>query len=203
MTDQDTIKDDLAFLKHLVSDSGRVEKSAGEAFLSAGVLFGAQCFLQYAQWVGAITPPPLLSLAFGVMPSLIFTAHMIYMTIRDRNLGPKAVGGRALSAAFTSAGLANLFIASAFGYVALKEKSMMIWMLYPIALCAFQGAVWYTAYFIRKRLWMAFASAGWFLASVGATFTIGTSTFLLILGVTIFFVMGGSGYQMIREAKAR
>ncbi len=78
----------------------------------------------------------------------------------------------------------------------------MIWLFYPCMVCALQGAVWYVAYMIRRKLWLACASGGWFLTTLALGFTIrDTGTYVLILGLALLFLMGGSGWYMMHQAK--
>lgn len=198
------LKDDLAFMKALVLEGGRSEMAGGQAFLVAGLLFGAQCFLQWAQVIGWLVGPQYLYLAIVVLPSVIFLIFVIYLSIKERHNGPKGVASRAINAAFTSAGIANLFISSAFGYTAVIEKSMTIWLLYPVVICTVQGSVWYIAYMIRKKLWLALVSAAWFVTSMALTFLLkSVADYLLVLGLALTFVMGGSGYYMMRLASKK
>jgi hypothetical protein len=196
-----TAKDDLAFMKALVFDGGRSEMAGGQAFFVAGLCFGAQCFLQWAQAIGLLVAPVLVYLTIAVLPSVIFLGFVIYLSLKERNAGPKPVAARAVNAAFTSAGIGNLFISSAFGYTASIEKSMTVWLLYPVVICVFQGAVWYIAYIIRKKIWLAAVSVAWFSTSVALTILLKSiPDYLLVLGFALVFIMGGSGYYMMRLA---
>jgi hypothetical protein len=85
-----------------------------------------------------------------------------------------------------------------FAYAAITEKSILIWLLYPVVICAFLGAVWYVAYMIRRKLWLVGVSAGWFVTTVALGLLIRqTQTYLLILGIALIILMGGSGWIMM------
>jgi hypothetical protein len=112
------------------------------------------------------------------------------------------VAARALNATYTSAGVANLFIVAIFGYNAMLEKSMTLWLLYPAVICVFQGAVWYVAWVIRRKLWLAVISAGWLLTSVTLGALIHNAPdYLLVLSVALIVLMGGGGWYMQRTAQ--
>lgn len=197
--DQD-IGANLAFIRSLVSEGGQVQRSAGIAFLAGGLSFGTQCILQWAEIIGWL-PYGLLGLVIGVGPTIVFTVIVSWLAWKDRKSGQKGVATRSLNAAFSSAGLANLVMVAVFAYVAITEKSILLWMLYPIVICALQGAVWYIAYMIRRKAWLAFVSAGWFVTTLILGLLIKTSHYVLVLGIALFVLMGGAGYTLMRLAK--
>ncbi len=195
------IEADLAFVKALVSEGGRMQISGGALYLAGGLCYGVQCLAQWAHLVGIVNLGMWGNLIAGILPTVIFLAVMCVVLWRDRNAPKTGVATRALNAAFSSAGLANLFMVGVFGYAAITEKSILIWLLYPITVCAFQGAVWFTAYMIRKESWLAFISTGWFVTTLALGLLIGTPHYVLVLGVALFVIMGGGGWYMMRLAR--
>ncbi len=195
------IEADLAFVKALVSEGARVRISGGVLYLAGGVCYGAQCLAQWAHLVGIVNLGGLGNLIVGILPTVIFLAVMCVVLWRDRKVPKNGVATRALNAAFSSAGLANLFMVGVFAYTAITEKSILIWLLYPITVCAFQGAVWFTAYMIRKEAWLAVISAGWFVTTLTLGLLIGTPHYVLVLGLALFVIMGGGGWYMMQQAR--
>lgn len=202
-TDNDhNVSDNLAFAKALVSEGGRVQMSGGALFFVGGVAYGLQCLVQWADLVGLVSLGVTGNLINGILPTVVFLAAMVYLMWRDRKSGPKGVATRALNAAFTSAGLANLAVIFVFGYNAAVQKSLTIWLFYPVVVCAFQGAVWYVASVIRRKAWLAGVSAGWLLTTVALGLLIGRlPDYLLVLGTALIGLMGGSGYTMMQLGK--
>ena len=191
----------LAFVKALVSDGPRMQASAGLIFLVAGLAYGIDCLIYVWQIRGNVALSPLVWLLLAVAPPTVFFVALFYVLWRDRKLANHGVATRAVNAAYGSAGLANLFVALSFGYVAMLEKSMTIWLLYPIAMCAFQGSVWYVAFMVRRKLWLLGASAGWFVTTLLLAWLIrDTGSYLLVLGIALVGLMGGSGWYMMRQA---
>ena len=195
------IQADLAFVKALVTEGSRVQISGGALYLAGGVCYGLQCLAQWAHLVGIVNLGLWGNLIAGFLPTIVFLAVMSVILWRDRKVPKNGVATRALNAAFSSAGLANLFMVGVFAYVAITEKSMLIWLLYPITVCAFQGAVWYTAYMIRKQIWLAVISAGWFVTTLTLGFLIGTPHYVLVLGLALSGIMGGGGWYMMKQAR--
>ncbi len=195
-----TIQGDLAFMKALVSEGGRAQASAGAAFLAGGLCYGIQCLGQFAEVMGWLPWGPL-GLVLSIGPTVIFLSVLGTILWRARKDAQHGVATRALNAAFSSAGLANMFMVAVFGYNATVEKSFTIWLLYPVVVCAFQGAVWSIAFAIRRKAWLGIVSAGWFAVTLALGLTIHTVVwYLLVLAVALLVLMSGSGYVMMREA---
>ena len=191
----------LAFVRALVSEGGRAQMSGGTLFFIAGIAYGLQCMVQWLGLSGLVPLGKIGNLAAAILPTVIFLGAMSYVMWRDRKAGPKGVATRALNAAFGSAGLANLFMVFVFGFNAIRQHSIAVWLFYPAVVCAFQGAVWYVAYMIRKKLWLAGVSAGWFVTTVALGLLIDSPYYVLVLGVALMVLMGGSGYTMMSLAK--
>ena len=195
------IQADLAFVKALVTEGGRMRISGGALYLAGGVCYGLQCIVQWVHLAGIVNIGGWGNLIAGFLPTVVFLAVMCVILWRNRNVPQNGVATRALNAAFSSTGLANLFMVGVFAYVAITEKSILIWLLYPITVCAFQGAAWYTAYMIRKQIWLAFLSVGWFATTLALGLLIRTPHYVLVLGVALFVLMGGGGWYMMRQAR--
>lgn len=189
---------DLAFLRALVSEGPKAQGAAGIVFLTAGLAYGIDCLAYWAQIAFSLPSSPVIGLVLILFPIVISIPVIIYVTWKSRKDGQQGVATRALNAAYGSAGLANLAIAIVFGYVASSQKSMLIWLLYPVVICAFLGAVWYVAYMIRRKLWLICVSIGWFLTTVALGLLIRQiETYLLILGIALIVLMGGAGWTMM------
>jgi hypothetical protein len=189
---------DLAFLKALVSEGPKAQGAAGIVFLTAGLAYGLDCLAYWAQGAFGWPQSALINWTLILFPIVVSVPVIIYVSWQSRKNGEQGVATRALNAAYGSAGLANLAIAIVFGYVASTQKNMLIWLLYPVVICAFLGAVWYVAYMIRRKLWLVGVSAGWFVTTVALGLLIRqTQTYLLILGIALIILMGGSGWIMM------
>jgi hypothetical protein len=196
--------DDLAFMKALVHEGPHMQASIGLIFMAAGLIYGLDVLAYWAQIVFNIPLPSFVWAGLSLAPPVIFLAVIVYVVWRDRKRSQNGVATRALNAAFVSAGLANLVMIIIFGYVAMTEKSMLIWLLYPAVTCAFQGAAWYIAFMIRKKLWLAFMSAGWFLTTLLLGFLIrDMAAYMLVLALALLTLMGGGGYTLMHLARKR
>ena len=192
------VQKDLAFLRSLVSEGPKAQGAAGIVFLTAGLAYGIDCLAYWAQTAFGWPQTALMAWTLILFPIAVSVPVIIFVTWQSRKAGQQGVATRALNAAYGSAGLANLAIAIVFGYVASSQKSMLIWLLYPVVICAFLGAVWYVAYMIRRKLWLVGISAGWFITTVALGLLIRqTQAYLLVLGIALIVLMGGAGWAMV------
>lgn len=199
-------RDDLAFIRGLVQDGGKIQASTGAGLFAGGLCFGIQCVAQSLLLLVPVGFPgrDLSQLVAGIAPSLVFTVILIILMRRDkrRKVGDgESVAARAFKAAFGAAGLSILTTAVVFGYIAFRERDLNIWLLHPIMVCVAQGVGWYVAYAIRRTRWYAWVSAGWFVcAPVLAVVLPNIAAFLLVLGVALFGLMAVPGWKLRRAA---
>ncbi|UDF04462.1 hypothetical protein [Asticcacaulis sp. AND118] len=192
--------EDLAFARSFAAEGPRSQAAAGLVFFWAGLLYGLQTLTYGVVEAGGFALSASQGLALAIAPTVPFLAIVGFVGWRDRK-AKKGVVTRTLNASYTSAGLINLIIALIFGWLATSRQSMVIWLLHPIVICAMQGAVWYAACAIRRKLWLGLVSAGWFVTTVALTLLITHITgYLLVLGAALLGLMAAPGFMMMRLA---
>jgi hypothetical protein len=202
-SDVQSARDSLAYLRGLVDGTGPMQKTIGECFFWAGLIYGSQCFLHWLQILGLIPSAPLIGLAIGWLPTIIFCAILTIIIWKDRKTKVTGVASRALGAVFQGAGLANLVMAFVFGYGSYKSDNFGLWLYHPIVMCMFQGVAWFVAWVILRRTWIGFVAVGWFVttAALGVAVFADIGTFLLILSLALFVLMAVPGWTIWRGAK--
>jgi hypothetical protein len=196
-------RDDLAFMRGLVSNSGDFQSAGGLLFLTAGLLYGLQCIGHYLNIIGALPLSGLGLLALGFGPTIVFIGIVAWVVWKQRGQKQHGVASRALNAVFTGAGLANLVLAVVFQYGAFRTGNFIIWLYHPVVVCMFQGVAWYVAWVIQKRAWLGVVSLGWFATTIACGLLIDQiAYFMLTLGISLLVCMAVPGYVMIRAAKA-
>lgn len=199
----DTARDDLAYLRGLVSGSTSMQATIGEAFLWGGSLYGGQCLLHWLQTMGVVPSEGLAAMAIAFAPTIVFCCVLTAILWKDRKTKVVGVGARALGAVFQGAGLANLVMAFVFGYGASKAESFGLWLYHPIVVCTFQGVAWFVAWTILRRPWLGLVAVGWFATTLALGVAVfgDIGTYLLILGVALFVLMAVPGWVIWRGAK--
>jgi hypothetical protein len=202
-SDLQSARDDLAYLRGLVSGTGAMQATIGECFVWAGALYGGQCFLHWLQVLGLAPQGGLPALAIAWIPTIVFCAVLTVIIWKDRKTKVVGVGARALGAVFQGAGLANLVMAFVFGYGSARSENFGLWLYHPIVVCMFQGVAWFVAWQILRKTWLGFVAAGWFVttAALGVAVFGDIGTYLLILSIALIVLMAIPGWVIWRGAK--
>lgn len=197
-----SVQDDLAFLRTVAEGSGGGLGVAGGAlYAGAGLIYGLQCLAYYAQVIGVIRMGGLGNQVLAWLPTLIFLVMMTVVIIIERKKPSGGVANRAVNAAFTGTGIANLALILIFASAAVRNHDFRYWLFHPAVVFVLQGAVWYVIFMLRKRWWMALVGAGWLVSGVALGMLIHRpDLYLLIAGLGLFAWMMAPGYVMMRQA---
>lgn len=199
----ETARDDLAFMRAIVSEDGSYERGFGLVYGAAGVFYGLQCLINGWMLMAAINASTAVWLTVGFLPTVLFLGVLAYNSWQRRGQPAFGTGAskRALNGAFAGAGIANLVLAALFGWVAYARQDWTIWFLYPVVVAALQGAIWYAATVIRRRFWTGVTAAAWFAATVVLGLLIDdTNAYITALGVVLLVCMALPGYLILRSS---
>jgi hypothetical protein len=201
----DTMKsaqDDLAFLRTVAEGSGGgIGVAGGALYAGAGLIYGLQCLGHYGQAVGLLRMPPVGNLLLAWLPTLIFLVMMTVVIVVERKRPTAGVASRAVNAAFTGAGIANLALILVFASAAARHHDFRYWLFHPAVVFVIQGAVWYVIFTLRKRLWMLLVAAGWLASGVALGMLVERSDlYLLVASLGLFAWMMVPGFAMMRQA---
>jgi hypothetical protein len=194
-------RDDLAFLRALAEGGGESQRGTGMALVVGGLLYGLQCFVAGAQSYGWVHLSDMAMTAFSIAITVVFLLAISWISWLGRNAPRGGVVARALSAAFASAGTATLSMLCVFASVAIRDKSLTIWLLYPCAVFALQGAAWMVAWMLRRRAWLGVVALGWLVSAVVLAWTIDTPLYPMIAGIALVAFMAVPGAVMMRPAQ--
>lgn len=202
-SDLETARDDLAYMRSLVSGGAAMQATIGEAFTWAGALYGVQCLLHWLQTLHLMPEEGLGALAIAFAPTVVFCVILGIIIWKDRKRPPTSAAARSLNAVFQGAGLANLVMAFVFGYGAARAENFGLWLYHPIVVCMFQGVAWYVAWNIVRQSWLALVAAGWFITTIALGIAVfgDIGTYLLVLGVALILLMSVPGAIIWRRAK--
>lgn len=195
-------QDDLAYMRTVVEQGGRPRMAGALIYMAAGLIYGAETLVHWGQSIGLVRFSDQATLAFVAACSLLFVLVMVVLLARDKTKGVgSGTGSRALNAAFGGAGLANIALMAIFGVNAWRQNDMLIWMLYPCVVFALQGAAWYVAFMLRRKVWMLTVSLGCLVTAVVMGLVLGSSTFVLVTALACFAWLAAPGAIMARDAR--
>jgi hypothetical protein len=199
----ESARGDLAYMRSLVGGTERMQKTIGEAFFWAGLLYGGQCLLHWLQTLGVAPSEGPLALAIVIAPTVIFVGVLVMIIIKDLKAPPGGPASRALGAVFQGAGIANLVMAFVFAYGAQAFDAPGLWLYHPVVVCMFQGVAWFVASSVLRRRWLGFVAAGWFVATIALGVLMeNIGAFVLVLAIALFLLMTLPGWVIWRGQKA-
>ncbi len=202
-----TVREDLAFLRTIAEGGGErggIGVAGGALYGSAGVLYGIQTLVYFAQERGVIQLGFAGNMVLAWLPTLVFLVLMTIVIIHDRKRPQVGASNRAINAAFAGTGIANLALVLIFGVAAARTRDFHYWLFHPAVVFVLQGAVWYVIFMLRKRPWMALVATGWLVCGVALGMLIWRADlYLLIASFGLFAFMGAPGFYMMRQAQQR
>ncbi len=200
-SDLETARDDLAYMRALVSSTERMQKTIGEVFFWAGLLYGAQCLLHWLQTLSLAPQEGRAALAIVIVPTVIFIGVLVMIIVRDRKTPPGGPAARALESVFQGAGIANLVMAFVFAYGAQAFDAPGLWLYHPVVVCMFQGVAWFVAFNVLRKSWLGFVAAGWFATTIALGVLMSNiGAFVLVLAIALSVLMMIPGWIIWRGA---
>ena len=199
-----TVQDDLAFLRGLADGAGErggLGVAGGALYGSAGVLYGVQTLSYFVQERGLISLGTTGNIVMAWAPTAIFLILMTIVIVLDRKNPQRGVTNRAVNAAFSAAGVANLALIIVFAAAAARHKDFHYWLFHPAVVFILQGAVWQVTFVLRRRMWTLAVAMGWIVCGVAMGVLIERADlYLLIASFGLFAFMAAPGFFMMRQA---
>lgn len=197
----DDARDDLAFMRALVSPEDRWQRQFGKLYSAAGLCYCVQMLLHVGQFLGITPSQGLGALAIGWGPTVVFVVILIWVLRRGGTQMPGGATSRAVGSVFAAVGLCNIALALSIGSVSLRLHSITIWLIYPCVVMVLQGLAWLVAFMIRRRAWLGVVALGWFGVGVAMALLIDNMAgYVGAASVGIFFFMLLPGLYIMRQA---
>ena len=203
MTDQiQSLRDDLAFLKTVASDEGRLPWSLGTSFLAAGVIFGLPVAAAWAQVRGLVAAGPW-QLWMWIGATVLFTGFQLALT----KLGPKPQPGASLGRAFlptwSGMGLITVVMVTVFFIAAARLHLWSIFEIWAAVCFALWGGAWWGVAMLRPgRGWM-WVALGSFATAIANALLIGSSNEILGCALGVMVWLGAPGLMIMLNAPAK
>lgn len=199
----ETAQDDLAYMRKLVEQGGRPRMAGALIYMAAGLIYGTQTLILWGPAAGLYTLSAQATWGVIIGASALFVGVMVWLIGRERKTAKPgmATGSRALNAAFGGAGLANIALMVIFGVNAWRQRDYLVWELYPCVVFALQGAAWYVAYMLSRKVWMLTVALGCLATATVMGLLVGTPTFALVAALACFAWLAAPGAIMARDAR--
>ena len=211
MSDMESVRSDLAFLRDLVDEDARPGLWLfGALYVAFGIVLVAHVALSWgvAQGYVPLHGPSLLA-TYAVLYGLFCVSMVIIRARARRQSGLKrgwsastsSVKGRAGASALGGAFLAHFAIMGSFVIASRRLGEPHILELLPVTLFALQGVAWIVVHTMRRQRWHAGLAWAWFAAAVGASLVVGTPWFSAFIAAVAILLMIVPGVHMLRAAR--
>jgi hypothetical protein len=202
MSDTQSLKDDLAFLRDLTQDSGKGLARDGFALAAVGGTFGVVTLIYWLMYWGPLSGA--LSIGWGLwLGGVVVMVGAIL--IANRRLPPATgAASRALSNAWGGVGVANT--AGGLGLLAAgwrMHDATFVLTTFPILLFSLYGAAWSVAYTVKRLSWFAWVSTGCFAAAIAEGLLYRSPHQWLVLSVGLFLLVGLPGLVILKKAQTQ
>lgn len=202
MTDTQSLKDDLAFLRDLTQDSGRGLARDGFSLAAVGLVFGLVTLVYWLVFWGPLAN--LMALTYWLW--IAGVVLMIVATAIARRSLPAATGAaaRALSVAWNGVGVSLLAGSLALLAAAWRtHDGAFVLATFPILLFSLYGAAWGVAFAVKRLSWFAWVSTSCFAAAIAEGLLYKSPHQWLVLSIGLFLLVGAPGLAILKKARAQ
>jgi hypothetical protein len=199
-TDEQTLKDDVAFLRGLAQGGATATVKEGAILAAIGMIFGLVGAQYWAMDAGLLPAPAWIRPWLWLDGLVVFLIAIAVISSKFRGPPPGAAS-RALSAAWTGVGTA--LICADLGLVAAARRlslPLLAPWVFPLILFTLIGAAWGVAFAVRRRKALALLAAGSFAAAVLCGVLMGRPEEWLALSGGLVLLLGVPGAVMARAA---
>lgn len=198
MTDQNAVRNDIAFLRDLAEAGRAGSTSGGSILVVAGVIYAA---CSVASWAG---------LAYqlnwsGFFPLVWFGGtglFLVVLTLMKRRLPRTSGGARDAAVTWWASGWAIFSIVVSLMVIGARTNAWVVMAAVPSMILAMYGACWFVAAVLSRTRWLHGVAVGAFvMAVVNAWFVTQPATLYLIYAASLLALLSLPGLILMRQAK--
>ena len=202
MVDDNTLREDISFLRQM-AESGRKGPILGGIFLAAaGVVFGLACIVS---WLGYQDILPIHGWGqFWIWIAAFVVFWIIWLVLfRRMRATNNAVGQGNASATFGViwgvCGLAVMVAFAAVEVVTWRLNAPVVQAGFVPIIFAFYGAAWMANGALAKRRWMLVAGVGSYLFAFAIAFMADTTLQVLVMGAGLLLLLTLPGLKLVAD----
>ncbi len=198
MTDQNAIRDDIAFMRALAEEGRQGPLLGGAIMMTGGGLFGAASLFIWIGLSRGLSIDSWIQFVWPVSGVLFFAA--LFALLRRTPL-PKSGAARGVGVAWSAAGWTMFILIGSLIIMAVRLGDSRIMGAICPAILALYGCSWFIAASASRRRWLYGVTVGAYLmALVTAWFAMQTVDYL-IYAVSLFALVAAPGFLLMRQAR--
>ena len=198
MTDQDAIRDDIAFMRALAEEGRAVPLVGGSVLLVSGLAFGSASLAVWANLTFKLVRSDWAIPGVWIASMVVFMAYLFgSKVLRSRGGG----ASKAMGMAWSGSGLAIFFVGLSLVIMAVRGKDPYVASAFMPFIMAIYGSAWFLAAALTGTRWLhavAFASFG--MALVVAWFASEGAALYLVYALSLYALAAVPGGILARQA---
>jgi len=198
------IQNDIAFMKSLASEGGRVPAQAGAHLFAAGLIYGVCLVIAWAGLEGYIEMSRGTAGAVALWATVIYLPVMLWLFWRGRKTRLGGTAARAFVAAWGGIGLSSLTIVISLVVVGRAvHQTHLLSMAWPPVAFALYGGAWMGLTIARgKGAWWLVA-LGSYATAIGVAGLTGSNHEWLLFGVGLLAFVAAPGALLMWRARTQ
>ncbi|HZZ67174.1 MAG TPA: hypothetical protein VFE18_03280 [Phenylobacterium sp.] len=198
MTDQDALRDDIAFMRSLAEEGRNGPLLGGAIMMAGGLLFGLASLVLYLGLASGMSIDSRIELVWPISGVLFFVALFILLRRMPRAKGALA---RGVGVGWSAAGWTMFTLVVALCVMAVRLDDTKLTAVFPPAILALYGCSWFIAAGAARRSWLTSVTVGSFvMAVVTAWFALQPIDYL-IYAISLFVLVAAPGFVLTRQAR--
>jgi hypothetical protein len=200
MTDQDAVRNDIAFMRALAEEGRNGAPIGGSILVASGLCFGAASL---AVWIAATWRLIHSNLGFSAIWMVAMAVFMAYLFIGKATQGQKLSGSsRAFGVAWSGAGGSIFFVGLSLVVMAVHGKDPYVGNAFLPFILAIYGSAWFVAAALTRARWLYAVAFGAFgMAVVVAWFASEGVMLYLVYALSLYGLAAAPGVVLIRQAR--
>jgi hypothetical protein len=198
MTDQNTVRDDIAFMRAL-AEEGRGGPLIGGAIMAAGgLLFGTASLILWAGLSSGLGLGSRIQLVWPVSGLIFFV--LLFWLLRGAPR-PMSAAARGVGVGWSAARWAMFTLVISLMVMGVRlDDSRMAGAIAP-AILSLYGCSWFIAAGAARRRWLYAVTVGAFVMAVVTAWFAMQAIDYLIYGVSLYVLVAAPGFVLMRQAR--
>jgi hypothetical protein len=199
MTDQNAIRDDIAFMRALAEAGRQGPIVGGSILLASGLSFGTASLAVWLNFTfGLVTE----SWSFAAIWILSLAVFLAYLAFSHATQGPRAGASKAIGIAWSGAGWSIFFVGLSLALMAVRGRDPYVANAFLPFILSIYGSAWFVAAALTRARWLFAVAFGSFaFALVTAWFASQGLIVFLIYALGLYALVAAPGFVLMRQAR--